>query len=291
MTTRTILIAALALIAAACGGDAADETTTTAAETTTTTQATTTTRDETATTRAMLSPAEISFDAQETDGSTITVASVTLPAAGYVVVHADAGDGSPGPVIGHSELLPEGTSTDVVVELDEPLTETQTVFPMAHIDANGNGEYEFFPPDETIDVPAMTADGEVAVVGGEVTVTSGDAASDATVSTADTDLGEVLTGPDGLTLYLFQPDAQGESTCTGSCEANWPPVPGDVTAGEGVDASLLGTVERADGSVQATYDGWPLYTFVGDAGPGDVNGQGVSDVWFAVAPDGSPIDG
>lgn len=115
------------------------------------------------------SPARIVAEDQTSDGSTVVVAEVELPTAGYVVVHADA-DGSPGPVIGHSDLLQAGVSTDVTVTLDQPLTATATVFPMAHVDADGDGVYEFAPPDETTDVPATTADGEVAVVGIEVTV-------------------------------------------------------------------------------------------------------------------------
>jgi hypothetical protein len=116
-----------------------------------------------------MSPAEVVFDAQTSDGTSIVVASVTLPSPGFIAVHGNA-DGGPGPVIGHSELLPAGTSTKVVVTLDEPLTATDLVFPMAHIDVDGNGEYGFIPPDITIDLPATTADGAVAVVGAEVTV-------------------------------------------------------------------------------------------------------------------------
>jgi predicted lipoprotein with Yx(FWY)xxD motif len=56
-----------------------------------------------------------------------------------------------------------------------------------------------------------------------------------------------------------------------------------------VDASLLGTVERPDGSIQATYNGWPLYYFAGDPGAGDVNGQGVNDIWWVVSPAGEAI--
>ncbi len=53
---------------------------------------------------------------------------------------------------------------------------------------------------------------------------------------------------------------------------------------------LLGTLVRSDGSVQVTYGGWPLYFFAGDEAPGDINGQGVNDVWFVVAPDGTMIE-
>lgn len=114
-------------------------------------------------------PAAIEAQDQSTDGTTVTVASVTLPTDGFVVVHA-AGDGGPGAVIGHSDLLAAGTTTDVEVVLDEPLEDDAMVFPMAHVDANGNGVYEFAPPDVVTDVPATTEEGEVAVVGIQLTV-------------------------------------------------------------------------------------------------------------------------
>jgi predicted lipoprotein with Yx(FWY)xxD motif len=115
------------------------------------------------------------------------------------------------------------------------------------------------------------------------------AAGGAAVMVAESDEGEILVDQEGFALYLFVPDDQGESTCYDDCEANWPPLAGEVEAGEGVDASLLGTTDRTDGTTQATYDGWPLYYFANDAAPGDVNGQGVNDVWFLVSPSGEGI--
>jgi predicted lipoprotein with Yx(FWY)xxD motif len=106
---------------------------------------------------------------------------------------------------------------------------------------------------------------------------------------ASTDLGDILSDSDGNTLYLFVPDAQGESVCYDQCEAAWPPLVGDVNAGDGVDGSLLGTAERTDGSVQVTYDGWPLYYFANDAAPGDTNGQGLNDVWYVVDAAGDAV--
>jgi len=157
MKRNLLFLAAVALVAA-CGGDAEETTTTTAATETTDGAAT-----------PAVSPSDIVAENQTSDGSSITVASVTLPSPGFIAVHGNS-DGAPGPVIGNSELLPVGTSTDVVVTLDQPLTATDMVFPMVHIDMNGNGVYEFFPPDETIDSPGTFADDAVAVVGCEVTV-------------------------------------------------------------------------------------------------------------------------
>ena len=76
----------------------------------------------------------------------------------------------------------------------------------------------------------------------------------------------VLANARGFTLYWFAPDTPAKSVCNGSCAAYGPPVKGPVTAGPGV-AGSLGTIKRSDGSTQATYDGHPLYTYVGDSAP------------------------
>lgn len=119
--------------------------------------------------------------------------------------------------------------------------------------------------------------------------TEPDAAVD--VALGETELGEVLVDGDGMTLYLFTEDPPGESVCLDDCLAAWPPllVDGDPRIGDGVDASLVGTIERPDDGVQLTYDDAPLYTWASDQQPGDVTGQGVQEVWFAVAADGSAV--
>jgi hypothetical protein len=114
-------------------------------------------------------PSALAADAQSSDGTSIVIASVTLPAQGFIAVHSDA-DGSPGAVIGHSDLLPAGDSTDVTVTLDEAITESTTLWPMVHIDIDRDGEYTFEPPDNAIDVPGLSEDGMVAVLPVEVTI-------------------------------------------------------------------------------------------------------------------------
>lgn len=109
--------------------------------------------------------------------------------------------------------------------------------------------------------------------------------------TESDDLGPVVAGPDGLTLYVFLPDEQSDSTCYDACAATWPPLEGEMSAGPEIDEALLGTIERTDGTTQATYDGWPLYYYANDAEPGDVAGQGVGDNWFVVDPAGEVVDG
>jgi predicted lipoprotein with Yx(FWY)xxD motif len=85
----------------------------------------------------------------------------------------------------------------------------------------------------------------------------------------------VLTNARGYTLYLFVPDPPRMSTCYGTCAVYWPPVTGTPRAGTGVTGKL-GTIRRAGGGNQVTYDGHPLYTYVGDSGPGQANGNNIN---------------
>lgn len=92
------------------------------------------------------------------------------------------------------------------------------------------------------------------------------------LKTADVGGVTVLTNAQGLTLYRFAPDTPTTSRCTGSCTAYWPPVFGKPESGPGVTGAL-GTIRRPDGSLQATYDGHPLYTYIGDSTPGQNTGN------------------
>lgn len=92
----------------------------------------------------------------------------------------------------------------------------------------------------------------------------------------------------GMSLYLYTEDPAGSSACVDRCVVNWPPLltDGAPGAGEGVDADLLGTLERADGGLQVTYAGHPLYRYARDASAGDTRGQGLGERFFLVAPTG-----
>jgi predicted lipoprotein with Yx(FWY)xxD motif len=118
-----------------------------------------------------------------------------------------------------------------------------------------------------------------------------DEAADATVAVAEAGPGTILVDGAGMSLYMYDPDAQGPSTCYDDCATQWPPlvVEADPVAGDGVDAALLSTVERDDGTTQVTYDGWPLYAWAQDSASGDTTGQGVGGVWWVIGPDGAPI--
>jgi predicted lipoprotein with Yx(FWY)xxD motif len=100
----------------------------------------------------------------------------------------------------------------------------------------------------------------------------------------------VLADASGRTLYEHTTDGSDNSTCTGSCSAQWPPlsIPGQPTAGGGVTGTLS-VFKRTDGTTQVAIDGHPLYLYAGDHGPGDTAGQGVQGQWYAVSPDGQPV--
>jgi predicted lipoprotein with Yx(FWY)xxD motif len=111
------------------------------------------------------------------------------------------------------------------------------------------------------------------------------------VNTRETSAGPIIVDSTGMTLYAFLNDTDGESTCTGDCLANWPAAvigEHDVSI---LDPALWSTVENPEAGAMLKVGDWPLYTFAGDEAPGDVNGQGVGDVWYAVAPDGTLIEG
>jgi predicted lipoprotein with Yx(FWY)xxD motif len=98
----------------------------------------------------------------------------------------------------------------------------------------------------------------------------------------------VLTNSMGFTLYSFAPDTPTTSKCNGTCAQNWPPLKGPVTAA-GVTGTFS-TIKRADGSVQATFDGHPLYTFVGDTAPGQNKGNGLNaagGLWHEITTSGT----
>lgn len=101
------------------------------------------------------------------------------------------------------------------------------------------------------------------------------------------DLGDFLVGPNGMTLYVFANDEPGVSNCVDQCAANWPP----LTVGTGQQPAVaegvngeVGTIERADGSLQVTYNGMPLYYWINDVVPGDTTGHNFREVWSVAAP-------
>jgi predicted lipoprotein with Yx(FWY)xxD motif len=115
------------------------------------------------------------------------------------------------------------------------------------------------------------------------------------VGTGMAALGQIVVDGRGVTLYLFEADHGTTSVCYGACAQNWPPLftHGSPVALTGVNPSLLGTTARTDGATQVTYNGHPLYFFVGDHKPGDTTGQGINAFgggWDVLSPSGNKID-
>jgi predicted lipoprotein with Yx(FWY)xxD motif len=114
------------------------------------------------------------------------------------------------------------------------------------------------------------------------------------VAVASSGLGRVLVDGRGRTLYLFEKDTRGKSTCTGRCASFWPPLIASAKplATAGARTSLLGTTRRGDGRLQVTYNHHPLYTFVNDIRKGQTNGEAVAAFgakWYAVSPAGAKV--
>jgi len=122
----------------------------------------------------------------------------------------------------------------------------------------------------------------------------GGSGTEGTIGAAEIEgLGSVLVDSEGMTVYDFTVDEGMKSNCYGGCESAWPPVTttGKPTAGEGAKAADLGTTKRKDGTLQVTYKGHPLYTFSGDEGPGEANGNEAEGTWFALDEAGAEVKG
>ena len=118
----------------------------------------------------------------------------------------------------------------------------------------------------------------------------------ATVTTHKGRLGVMLAAANGHTLYLFAHDSKGKSSCYGSCARVWPPLltGGRPVAarGSGVNSKLLGTTRRSNGTLQATYNGHPLYRYAADVKAGDMHGENLNQYggrWYAVGTSGNAL--
>jgi predicted lipoprotein with Yx(FWY)xxD motif len=137
----------------------------------------------------------------------------------------------------------------------------------------------------------------VVALAGLTSIASSATSTPATVKTGTSKLGRIVVDGKSHTLYLFQKDKNGKSSCSGACAQNWPPLltKGKPKAGAGAKASLLGTTRRADGTTQVTYNKHPLYTFVADNGKvGSTNGEGINAFgarWYVVAAKGTAKTG
>jgi predicted lipoprotein with Yx(FWY)xxD motif len=122
---------------------------------------------------------------------------------------------------------------------------------------------------------------------------SGSNAATVTIMTHSTSMGTVLANGQGRTIYWFAIDTPATSKCSGTCATYWPPVIGTATAASGTSLPKgFGTIKRSDGQVQATYDGHPLYTYMGDTAAGQITGNGKNlsgGLWWAMTPNGTKL--
>jgi predicted lipoprotein with Yx(FWY)xxD motif len=122
---------------------------------------------------------------------------------------------------------------------------------------------------------------------------SAPAASATGLKTMTTTGGTVLATAQGFTIYWFAPDSSSKSVCNGQCAVFWPPLLGKPTAASGVSLTgKWGTITRADGKTQATYDGHPLYLYKADTAAGMDAGNGVNasgGLWWAMTPTGAKL--
>lgn len=136
----------------------------------------------------------------------------------------------------------------------------------------------------------------LAIVLGGGSSASGSTSARPVVKAANSSLGRIVVDARGRTLYLFEKDRGGRSSCSGACATYWPPavVRGKALAGTGARRSLIGTSRRGDGRRQLTYAGHPLYRFTGDQAPGQATGEGMNAFgaeWYVVSPAGKKIEG
>ena len=231
----------------------------------------------------------VTVEEQELVDGTVTVPAATAAQPGWMVIHADD-NGAPGPVIGFAPVE-SGENEEVVVEVDEAAA-TETLYAMLHVDAGTAGEYEF-PGD---DVPVTDAEGNVVVEPFRVSgLPMAEAAGVGLNTGSNETFGTYLVDGEGMSLYLFTADEPGAETsaCYEQCAEAWPPLTttDQVAAGDpAVDETLIDTFERDDGTLQVTYNGWPLYYFAQDQQAGDTLGQGAGDAWYLVTPEGTAVE-
>lgn len=142
---------------------------------------------------------------------------------------------------------------------------------------------------------APSSSGSGGAYGQSTSTSTSSAASTAMIATKQHGkLGTILAyGPKKLTVYLFEADKPGSSSCSGACARAWPPVTGKPQAGGGAMSADLGTITRPDGTMQVTYKGHPLYLFVKDKDDGDAYGEAVNAFgaeWYVLAPSGKKVD-
>ncbi|WP_328614832.1 SCO0930 family lipoprotein [Amycolatopsis sp. NBC_00355] len=208
------------------------------------------------------------------------------------------------PLVSDAPALAAGVDAQLIGEVTRPDGQRQVTVggrPVYRY-AKDTGRGIALGQNVSADWAAITPAGEKAVAGRDSGGASATEPSEPvgpaepkTIGTTDVGgLGPVLTDQAGDTLYLFTKDGKdsGTSTCDGACAKTWPPVrvDGRITVAESVDTGLIGRIRRSDGTMQVTVGGWPVYSYSKDDAPGEANGHGVGNTWYAVEPSGCKVD-
>jgi predicted lipoprotein with Yx(FWY)xxD motif len=177
---------------------------------------------------------------------------------------------------GYSNAADYGNATEPAADtvLASP-DANATADPAATSDPNAEADPDATAPPGSDDAPELSAK--------QVT--------DKLTGSAVKKMGQVIENEDGFVLYRFDADKNNpaKATCDGDCAKVWPPALTNDGKPKlkGVDAKLVGTVTRSDGTKQLTVKGWPLYRYIGDVKPGSWKGQNVAGKWFVIKPDGA----
>jgi predicted lipoprotein with Yx(FWY)xxD motif len=204
------------------------------------------------------------------------------------------------PLVSDTPALAAGVDEQLIGQVTRPDGQKQVTvggWPVYRY-AKDTGQGIALGQNVSADWAAITPTGEKAAAGQGTSSSASSATEPAKPTTIGATevggLGPVLTDKAGGTLYLFTKDGKdsGESTCDGACAKTWPPVlvDGRITVAESVDTALIGQIRRSDGTMQVTVGGWPVYSYSKDAAPGEANGHGVGNTWYAVEPNGCKVD-
>ncbi|MGE5251414.1 MAG: hypothetical protein ACM3QS_14525 [Bacteroidota bacterium] len=221
--------------------------------------------------------------------SAATAETTGTPSAGTTTTPAAASTGTAVVPVTGSEC------TTVTVQVSGTVTTGTTT----SATATSNTAVPGTPTTTVAGTPTTTGGGTTATgtpsATGSSTAVAGTPTAAAGAATSPTVSGPYLVDCKGMTLYVDMLDVPngGSTICTGACATVWPPftISKDVTpsGGDGVTASMLGTITRADGSTQVTYNGWPLYLYSGDKAAGDTTGLSHGDNWKLISPSGDPL--
>lgn len=231
----------------------------------------------------------VAVEDQALESDHVTIAEVVSSGPGWLVIHAD-NQGRPGSILGFSPVA-AGENAEVQVEIS-PAQATDTMYAMLHTDAGDEGTFEFPDgPDAPVvvdGIPVSPTFRVILEIPMDRPLTMDIYADPFLLLGSSDELGEYLTDSAGRTLYVFSEDEPGTSNCNENCAVDWPPLLLDPDQALNVSMGIngvVGMIQRDDGTLQMTYNGFPLYYRSEDNQPGDITGHGINSSWAVASPD------